>query len=711
MIIKLPIRYDHIYIEKEIYYFWIKNNFFYAKPNNKSPYTIVLPPPNVTGILHMGHMMNSTIQDVLIRRARMKGHNSCWIPGTDHASIATESKLISHLNRENLLKNDLSRNEFFILAWDWVHHYNKLIIRQLQLLGCSCDWNRFSFTMDKTISKYVDKVFIDLYNKGIIYRKNMIVNWDTKIKTTISDEEVFYEDRKGMLFYIKYFIFGENRFIIVATTRPETIFGDTAVCVNPKDERYNHLIGKKVIVPIVGRIVPIIQDEYIEQNFGSGCIKVTPGHDKNDYKLACKYFLEPIDIFYDDGTINLNGYHFSGLSIGEARKKIINELKQFGVLLTTEYLIHQVGLSERTKTVIETKRSMQWFLNMKEIVTPAIDAVINDKINFYPSYLKNIYNNWMENIHDWNISRQLWWGHRIPVYYSKNNIKQYVIALNKQHALAILGVNQLELSDIIQEEYVLDTWFSSWIWPIAVFDGTYNTNNIYFQCFYPTNDIVTAPDILFFWVARMIIAGYTFIGKKPFLNVYFTGIIRDKKHNKMSKSLGNSPDPIQLIDKYGADGVRMGLLLSSKAGKDLLFDEALCLQGRNFVNKIWNAFRLINTWKGVQFLKLSTSSKLAIIWFKHKFYYTLEQIENSFKNYRFYDSINLTYNLVWNSFCSWYLEIIKPSKYKVISKELLNITIIYFEKILRLLHPYIPFISENIWQNIKKRVFKYFFLA
>lgn len=703
----IPIIYKPNYIENKIYYMWIKHKLFVAKPNNKSPYTIVLPPPNVTGILHMGHMLNSTIQDVLIRRARMKGYNSCWIPGTDHASIATESKIISHLNRENLLKTDLSREEFLICAWDWVNHYNKLIISQLQRLGCSCDWNRFCFTMNKNIYKSVAKVFIDLYNKGIIYRGNMIVNWDTKIKTTISDEEVIYEERKGTLFYIKYLIWGEKQFIIVATTRPETIFGDTAVCVHPQDDRYNQLIGKKVIVPIVGRIVPIIHDEYVDPKYGSGCIKVTPGHDNNDYKLACKYFLEYIDIFNDDGTLNNHGYHYHGLDMLKARIEIINDLKKNGVLVKTEELVHKVGLSERTKTVIETKRSMQWFLNMKKIVHPAIDAVIKEKINFYPSLFKKNYKNWMDNIHDWNISRQLWWGHRIPVYYYVNDINQYVVAINKQQALALLiiktGVNYLEKYDIIQEEDVLDTWFSSWIWPIAVFDGISNPNNIDIQYYYPTKDIVTAPDILFFWVARMIIAGYTLIGKNPFENVYFTGIIRDKKHNKMSKSLGNSPDPIQLIDKYGADGVRVGLLLSSKAGNDLIFDEYLCIQGRNFVNKIWNVFRLIHTWKSVPSFKLSTYSKLAIIWFRHKFYYTLEKIENSFKKYSVYDSINLTYKLVWDSFCSWYLEIIKPSKCKVISKDLLYITIIYFEKILRLLHPYIPFISENIWQNIKIR--------
>ena len=704
----LATKYNPQDIENKWYDYWMKNNYFHSIPNEKEPYTIVIPPPNVTGVLHMGHMLNNTIQDVLIRRARLKGFNACWVPGTDHASIATEAKVVAKLKEQGINKTDLTRDEFLKHAWDWTDEHGGIILEQLKKLGASCDWERTKFTMDEDLSEAVTKVFIELYNKGLIYRGYRMVNWDPAAKTTLSDEEVIFEEKQGNLYYVNYKIEGSEDVLTIATTRPETILGDSAICINPNDERFTHLKGKKAIVPIANRVIPIIEDEYVDIEFGTGCLKVTPAHDQNDKTLGEKHNLEVIDIFNDDATLNSFGLHYEGKDRFVVRKEITKELESLGCLVKIEQYMHKVGTSERTKEVIEPKISAQWFLKMDTIVKPALKAVLEDEeIHFFPKHYNSTYSHWLENIRDWNISRQLWWGHQIPAYFYGDGVNDFVIASTIEEALqkAIIKTNnqQLTTKDLTQDPDALDTWFSSWLWPISVFDGIRNPDNKEIEYYYPTNDLVTGPDIIFFWVARMIFAGYEFRQEKPFTNVYFTGIVRDGKGRKMSKSLGNSPDPIELMEKYGADGVRVGMLLCSAAGNDLLFDEDLCAQGRNFSNKIWNAFRLIKGWEVDVTIEQPQSAIIAIAWYEAKFQQTLQDLEKSFEQYRISEALMSIYKLVWDDFSSWFLEMVKPAYQQPIDAKTYNAVISFLENNLKVLHPYMPFISEEIWQDIAER--------
>ena len=700
--------FDSKTLESKWYTFWVENNYFNSVPNNKPPYTIVIPPPNVTGILHMGHMLNNTIQDILIRKARLQGFNACWIPGTDHASIATEAKVVNKLKSQGINKSDLSRNEFLKHAWNWTDEHGGLILEQLKILGCSCDWSRTKFTLDDDMSESVIKVFVELYNKGLIYKGYRMVNWDPEALTTLSNEEVIHEEVNSKLYYINYKIVGANDSISVATTRPETIFGDTAIAINPNDERYTHLKGKKVIIPIVNKEIPIIFDDYVEMDFGTGCLKVTPAHSENDKVIGDKHKLEVIDVFNDDATLNNHGLHYNGLDRFIVRSKISKELDEIGALVQTKNHVNKVGKSERTKCIIEPKLSEQWFLKMEKISKPALKVVMEDEVKLFPKKFKNTYKNWMENVRDWNISRQLWWGHQIPVYYFGDNNSDYVVAESKDLALneAIKKTknSNLTLDDLVQEEDVLDTWFSSWIWPISVLDGIRNPENSDFKYYYPTNDLVTGPDILFFWVARMIVSGLEFKNIKPFNSVYFTGLVRDKQGRKMSKQLGNSPDAVNLIKDFGADSVRVGLLLSAPAGNDLLFDESLCQQGKNFSNKVWNSFRLISSWTISDKLNQSEHSKVGIEWFNEKFNLKLIEIEDHFDKYRISDALMTIYKLVWDDLCSWYLEIVKPGFEQPIDRITYNQTISFFKKCITIMHPFMPFITEEIWSNIKSDV-------
>ncbi|PJJ67865.1 valine--tRNA ligase [Chryseobacterium geocarposphaerae] len=691
--------------EQKWYNYWLENKCFHSEPNDKPPYTVVIPPPNVTGILHMGHMLNNTIQDVLVRRARMQGFNACWIPGTDHASIATEAKVVAKLKSEGVSKSDITREEFLKHAWDWTDKYGGTILEQLKKLGCSCDWDRTRFTMEPKLSQQVIKSFVDLYNKGLIYRGYRMVNWDPEAKTNISDEEVIFKEQNGKLYFLKYKIEGSEEFLSVATTRPETIFGDTAVCINPNDERYAHLKGKKVIVPIVDRVIPIIEDEYVDIEFGTGALKITPAHDINDYEIGQKHNLQMIDALDDDGNLNDYGLHYAGKNRFEVRKQIAKELEEKDLLLKAEDYVNKVGTSERTGAVIEPKVSVQWFLKMSEIAKPALDVVMDDEVKFYPEKFKNTYKHWMENICDWNISRQLWWGQQIPAYYYGDGENDFVVAEDKYQALVVLEEQKgiiADLDDLRQDEDALDTWFSSWLWPMSVFDGLLDPENKDINYYYPTSDLVTGPDIIFFWVARMIMAGLEYRKEVPFKNVYFTGIVRDKQRRKMSKSLGNSPDPLELMDKYGADGVRVGILLSSAAGNDLLFDEDLMLQGRNFMTKIWSAFRLINMWNHED-KPANTTEIQTIEWFENKLNKTIVEINDQFEKFRISDALHLIYKLIWDDFCAWYLEAIKPNYGEGISKEVYNKTIYFFEELMKLLHPFMPFLTEELWQTISER--------
>ena len=692
--------------EQKWYNYWLENKYFHSEPNEKPAYTVVIPPPNVTGILHMGHMLNNTIQDVLVRRARMNGFNACWVPGTDHASIATEAKVVAKLKSEGINKSDISREEFLKHAWDWTHKYGGTILEQLKKLGCSCDWDRTRFTMEPKLSQQVIKSFVDLYNKGLIYRGYRMVNWDPEAKTNISDEEVIFKEQNGKLYYLKYQIEGTEEFLTVATTRPETIFGDVAICINPNDERYTHLKGKNVIVPIVNRVIPIIEDDYVDIEFGTGALKITPAHDVNDYEIGQKHNLPMIDILDDDANLNEHGLHYAGQNRFEVRKAIAKELEEKNLLLKAEDYVNKVGTSERTGAVIEPKISQQWFLKMSEIAKPALEVVMNDEIKFYPEKFKNTYKHWMENIRDWNISRQLWWGQQIPAYYYGEGEHDFVVAENIEQALILAKEKaqnpHLEIADLRQDEDALDTWFSSWLWPMSVFDGLSAPENENINYYYPTADLVTGPDIIFFWVARMIMAGLEWKGQVPFKNVYFTGIVRDKQRRKMSKSLGNSPDPIELMDKYGADGVRVGILLSSAAGNDLLFDEDLMLQGRNFATKIWNAFRLIQGWNKEE-KAISLAEQETIDWFENQLNKTIVEISEQFDKFRISDALHLIYRLIWDDFCAWYLEAIKPNYGEAISTEVYQKTIAFFEELMKLLHPFMPFLTEELWQNIAER--------
>nr|WP_315026790.1 valine--tRNA ligase [uncultured Chryseobacterium sp.] len=692
--------------EQKWYNYWLENKYFHSEPNDKPPYTVVIPPPNVTGILHMGHMLNNTIQDVLVRRARMRGFNACWIPGTDHASIATEAKVVAKLKSEGINKSDITREEFLKHAWDWTHKYGGTILEQLKKLGCSCDWDRTRFTMEDNLSKQVIISFVDLYNKGMIYRGYRMVNWDPEAKTNISDEEVIFKEQNGKLYFLKYKIEGSEEFLSVATTRPETIFGDTAVCINPNDERYAHLKGKNVIVPIVNRVVPIIEDEYVDIEFGTGALKITPAHDVNDYEIGQKHQLKMIDALDDDGNLNEYGLHYAGKNRFDVRKQIAKELEEKELLLKAEDYVNKVGTSERTGAVIEPKVSVQWFLKMSELAKPALDVVMDDEVKFYPEKFKNTYKHWMENIRDWNISRQLWWGQQIPAFYYGTGDEDFVVAETAETALELAkqktGNQELTVESLRQDQDTLDTWFSAWLWPMSVFEGLLDPENKDIKYYYPTSDLVTAPDIIFFWVARMIMSGLEYKKEVPFKNVYFTGIVRDKQRRKMSKSLGNSPDPIELMEKYGADGVRVGILLSSAAGNDLLFDEDLMLQGRNFMTKIWSAFRLINMWNHEDKPAIATDLQ-AIEWFENKLNKTVVEINDQFEKFRISDALHLIYKLIWDDFCGWYLEAIKPNYGEGISKEVYNRTIVFFEELMKLLHPFMPFQSEEIWQLISER--------
>jgi len=715
----LPSTYESKVIENKWYSYWMQHNFFHSTPNKKTPYTIVIPPPNVTGVLHMGHMLNNTIQDVLIRRARLKGFNACWVPGTDHASIATEAKVVDKLKREGINKADLTREEFLKHAWDWTGKHGGIILEQLKKLGCSCDWDRTKFTLDDDMSASVIKSFVDLYNKGLIYRGFRMVNWDPEAQTTLSDEEVIFEEQQGKLYFINYLIVdengeipnsykgSENDFLTIATTRPETILGDTAICIHPEDERFLHLKGKKAIVPIANRIIPIIEDDYVDMEFGTGCLKVTPAHDVNDKNLGDKHHLEIIDILHPNGTLNSFGLHYEGKDRFVVREEIAKELHEKGFLAKVENYINKVGTSERTKAIIEPRLSDQWFLKMEDLAKPAIKAVLEtEEVKLFPKKFENTYRHWMENIRDWNISRQLWWGQQIPAFYFGDGKEDFVVAENVEEALILAqkksGNKNLSTSDLKQDPDALDTWFSSWLWPMSVFGGILDPENEEFKYYYPTNDLVTGPDILFFWVARMIIAGYEYTGKRPFENVYLTGLVRDKQNRKMSKSLGNSPDALALIDQFGADGVRVGLLLSAAAGNDLLFDEALCQQGKGFANKIWNATRLITGWE-VAGIPQPDYAKTAVAWYQAKLQLTMEEIEDYFSKYRISDALMATYKLVWNDFCSWFLEMIKPTFGQPIDQKTFEEVIGLLESNLKLLHPFMPFLTEEIWQNIKAR--------
>jgi len=722
-------------VENKWYSYWLENKYFSSKPNDKKPYTIVIPPPNVTGVLHMGHMLNNTIQDVLIRKARMSGYNACWVPGTDHASIATEAKVVNKLKNEGISKFEIGREKFLEHAWEWTHKHGGIILEQLKKLGCSCDWDRTKFTMDEDLSKSVIKIFIELYNKGLIYRGYRMINWDPEAKTNISDEEVIYKEQQGKLYFLKYYIENSNEFVVIATTRPETIFGDTAVCFHPEDERYLHLKGKNLIIPIVNRTIPIIYDDYIDREFGTGSLKVTPANDINDYNLGKKHHLETIEIFNDDATLNEKGMHYQGLDRFVVRKQISKELEEKSLMEKVDDYQNKIGTSERTGAIIEPKLSVQWYLKMKDLASPALKVVMEDELKFFPNYYKSTFKYWMENITDWNISRQLWWGHQIPAYFYGNGENDFVVAQNIEDALILAQQKSsnllLKLSDLKQDSDCLDTWFSSWLWPISVFNGVLEPENEEINYYYPTNDLVTGPDIIFFWVARMIMAGYDLRNEKPFKNVYFTGIVRDKLGRKMSKQLGNSPDPIELIEKYGADGIRMGILMSSSAGNDLKFDfdvvdendnvltereikiylaeekqiyykSKLAEQGRNFATKIWNAFRLIHGFETKDF----EQSKLeieTISWIENRINEVIIEIEDCFSKYRISEALLAIYKLIWDDFCSWYLEAIKPEFGKPISKITFNKTIEILENVLKILHPFMPFISEEIWHQIKER--------
>ena len=700
-------KYNHQKIEDKWYSYWIKNDYFSSKPDKREPYTIVIPPPNITGVLHMGHMLNNTIQDILIRRARLLGKNACWVPGTDHASIATEAKVVEKLKSNGIEKNDISREEFMEYAWEWKNEFGNIILDQLKKIGCSCDWNRTTFTLDDKMNKSVLKVFIDLYNKGLIYRGYRMVNWDPEAKTTLSDEEVNFVEKNDDLYYVKYKITDSDNHVTIATTRPETILGDSAICVNPKDKRYKEFIGRSAIVPIVNRHIPIIADEYVDIEYGTGCLKVTPAHDHNDKLLGEKHNLEFIDILNDDASLNDICLHYSGMDRFDAREKIIDELDSLGLFVKKENITHNVGVSERTGSVIEPKFSHQWFLKMEDLVKPAIKSVLkSEDIKFFPKKFDNTFRNWMDNIRDWNISRQLYWGHQIPVFYYGDENKDYVVAENIDLALEQVRKrtenNNISLADLTQDEDVLDTWFSSWLWPISVFDGINNPENDEVNYYYPTNDLVTGPDIIFFWVSRMIMAGYQFRDNKPFNNVYFTGIVRDKQRRKMSKSLGNSPDALKLIDDYSADGVRVGLMLSSAAGNDLLFDESLCDQGKSFSNKIWNSLKLIKGWEVVDTNQPDYCS-VTIDWYNQKFNSVLNTINDHFSKFRISDALMCIYKLIWDDFCSVLLEIIKPQYGQPIDEKTHRDLIKIFEKNLIILHPFMPFITEEIWHLIAKR--------
>ncbi len=698
-------KYNPVEVEGKWYKYWMENNLFHSEPDSREPFTVVIPPPNVTGILHMGHMLNNTIQDILVRRARMMGKNACWVPGTDHASIATEAKVVAKLAAEGISKNDLTREEFLKHAWDWTHKHGGIILEQLKKLGASCDWERTCFTMDEKRSESVIKVFVDLYNKGLIYRGVRMVNWDPAAQTAISDEEVIHKEEHGKLYYLRYKVDGGDGYAVIATTRPETIFGDVAVAINPNDEKTAHLKGKKVIVPIVNRVVPVIEDEYVDTEFGTGFLKVTPAHDVNDYMLGETHNLESIDIFNDNGTLNAYGLQYEGMDRFDVRKKIEKDLEDLGLLDKVEPYTNKVGYSERTHVPIEPKLSMQWFLKMEHLAKPALDAVEDDTIKFHPAKFKNMYRHWMENIKDWNISRQLWWGHRIPAYYLPEG--GFVVGETDEKALEAArektGNANLQMSDLRQDEDCLDTWFSSWLWPISVFDGINKPDNEDINYYYPTNDLVTAPEIIFFWVARMIMSGYEYRQKPCFHNVYFTGIVRDKLGRKMSKSLGNSPDPLELMDKYGADGVRMGMLLTSPAGNDLPFDESLCEQGRNFNNKIWNAFRLIKGWEVDNNIEQPKSAAIAIEWFEATLSKTVEELNDLFSKYKLSEALMMVYKLFWDEFSSWYLEMIKPAYQKPIDSKTYEATLGYFDSLLRILHPFMPFITEELWQALTER--------
>ncbi|WGH76378.1 valine--tRNA ligase [Tenacibaculum tangerinum] len=706
----IPSKYSSKEVEGKWYDYWMKHNYFHSEVDEREPYTIVIPPPNVTGVLHMGHMLNNTIQDVLIRRARLQGKNACWVPGTDHASIATEAKVVAKLKEQGIDKNDLTREEFLAHAWEWKHEYGGIILDQLKKLGASCDWERTAFTMDPALSESVIKVFVDLYNKGLIYRGYRMVNWDPEAKTTLSDEEVIYEERQGNLYYVQYNIVDSDEKVTIATTRPETILGDTAICINPNDERFTHLKGKKVIVPLCNREIPIIEDDYVDVEFGTGCLKVTPAHDENDKVLGDKHNLEVIDIFNEDATLNSFGLHYEGKDRFVVRKEISKELEEKGYLVKTEVHTNKVGTSERTKAVIEPRLSDQWFLKMEELVKPAIEAVLGEdrEVKLFPRKFENTYRHWMENIRDWNISRQLWWGQQIPAYYYGDGKEDFVVAENSEEAVKLAqektGNSSLSASDLKQDPDALDTWFSSWLWPMSVFDGIRNPENEEIKYYYPTNDLVTGPDILFFWVARMIIAGYEYRNERPFENVYLTGLVRDKQRRKMSKSLGNSPDALKLIEDFGADGVRVGLLLSSAAGNDLLFDEDLCQQGKGFANKIWNTFRLIKGWEVDENLAQPETAKIGLTWYEAKFNQVLSEIEDHFSKYRLSDALMAIYKLITDDFSSWLLEIVKPAYQQPIDAKTYQAVIEVLENNLKVLHPFMPFLTEEIWQHITERI-------
>ena len=704
---ELASKYNPADVEGKWYQYWLDHKLFSSKPDGREPYTIVIPPPNVTGVLHMGHMLNNTIQDILVRRARMEGKNACWVPGTDHASIATEAKVVNKLAAQGIKKTDLTRDEFLKHAWEWTDEHGGIILKQLRKLGASCDWDRTAFTMDEKRSESVLKGFVDLYNKGLIYRGVRMVNWDPKALTALSDEEVIYKEEHGKLYYLRYKVEGdaEGRYAVVATTRPETIMGDTAMCINPNDPKNEWLKGKKVIVPLVNRVIPVIEDDYVDIEFGTGCLKVTPAHDVNDYMLGEKYNLPSIDIFNDNGTLSEAAGLYIGMDRFDVRKQIEKDLDAAGLLDKVEAYTNKVGYSERTNVVIEPKLSMQWFLKMQHFADMALPPVMNDELKFYPAKYKNTYRYWMENIKDWCISRQLWWGHRIPAYFLPEG--GYVVAATEEEALKLAkektGNPALTMEDLRQDEDCLDTWFSSWLWPISLFDGINNPGNEEIDYYYPTSDLVTGPDIIFFWVARMIMAGYEYEGKMPFKNVYFTGIVRDKLGRKMSKSLGNSPDPLELIEKFGADGVRMGMMLAAPAGNDILFDDALCEQGRNFCNKIWNAYRLVSGWTIDDNQPIPEAAKLAISWFESKQNEVTAEVADLFSKYRLSEALMAVYKLFWDEFSSWFLEIIKPAYGQGIHSTVRNAAICYFDNLLRLLHPFMPFITEELWQQMYER--------
>ena len=703
---ELASKYNPEEVEGKWYQYWMDHRLFSSKPDGRDPYTVVIPPPNVTGVLHMGHMLNNTIQDILVRRARMEGKNACWVPGTDHASIATEAKVVNRLAERGIKKTDLTREEFLKHAWEWTDEHGGIILKQLRRVGASCDWDRTAFTMDEERSESVIKVFVDLYNKGLIYRGVRMVNWDPKAQTALSDEEVIYKEENSKLYYLRYYVEGdaEKRYAVVATTRPETIMGDTAMCINPNDPKNEWLKGKRVIVPLVGRSIPVIEDDYVDVEFGTGCLKVTPAHDVNDYMLGEKHNLQSIDIFNDNGTLSAEAGLYVGEDRFDVRRKIEIDLQEAGLMEKVEPYTNKVGCSERTGVAIEPKLSMQWFLKMQHFADLALPPVMNDDIKFYPSKYKNTYRHWLENIKDWCISRQLWWGHRIPAYYLPEG--GYVVAETAEKALALAkektGNSELQISDLRQDEDALDTWFSSWLWPISLFKGINEPNNEELNYYYPTSDLVTGPDIIFFWVARMIMAGYEYTGKMPFKNVYFTGIVRDKIGRKMSKSLGNSPDPLELIDKFGADGVRMGMMMAAPAGNDILFDEALCEQGRNFCNKIWNAFRLVQGWQVAE-IEQPETARLAIDWFGAQLRISAAEIADLFKKYRLSEALMEVYRLFWDEFSAWLLEMVKPAYGQPIDATTYKAVIGYFEDLLHLLHPFMPFITEELWQHICTR--------